>query len=312
MAGYFDLQVNGYAGVDFNGHQLTDQQVLAICERLASDGNAKILATVITAPLAVMIARIDRIADAIERLSEAQAMIAGIHVEGPFINPAPGFVGAHPPQSATPATAEIAQQLLDAGRGHVRLLTLAPEMDTDARVTQMLTEAGVVVAAGHTDASIEQLRRGIDQGVRLFTHLGNGCPGQLARHDNIIQRVLYLSDQLMVSLIADGHHVPAFALSNYLDRIPNQNIIIVTDAISAAGLGPGRYELADQVVEVDEDGAAWSACRTHFAGCAATFPQMIRILMDQVGVSAENIQQWLIKNPARLLATSRNEVHESQ
>ena len=164
-------------------------------------------------------------------------------------------------------------------------MTLAPEMDSDAHVTQTLAAAGIVMAAGHSDASIDQLRRGIDHGIRLFTHLGNGCPGLLPRHDNIIQRALSLSDHMMVSFIADGHHVPPFALRNYLDRVPSENTVIVTDAISAAGLGPGRYQLADQVVEVDEDGAAWSACRTHFAGCAATFPQMIDVLKNQVGVA---------------------------
>ena len=82
----------------------------------------------------------------------------------------------------------------------------------------------------------------------------------------------------MVSFIADGHHVPIFALRNYLRCIPNDNVVIVTDAISAAGLGPGKYELSGQIVEVDPDGAAWASCRTHFAGCATTLPQMIDVL----------------------------------
>ena len=228
-------------------------------------------------------------------------MITGIHVEGPFINPADGFVGAHPPSAVLPATLDSTKRLVEAGGGHVRLVTLAPEMDGGARVTKWLTDSGVVVAAGHCDASIDQLRLGIDRGVKLFTHLGNGCPGLLPRHDNIVQRVLSLSDQIMVSFIADGHHVPAMALGNYLDRVPTENIVIITDAISAAGLGPGRYELGDQVVEVDEDGAAWSACRTHFAGCATTFPQMIDVLKNQVGVSDDDITRWLIENPSRLI-----------
>ena len=301
MTGYVDLQVNGYAGVDFNSDRLSDEQAVAVCKRLADDGTDKVLATIITAPIDSMIARIGRIADLIDQIPEVATMITGIHVEGPFINPADGFVGAHPPSAVLPATLESANRLLEAGRGHVRLMTLAPEMDGGAQVTRSLTDSGVVVAAGHCDASIDQLRRGIDRGVKLFTHLGNGCPGLLPRHDNIVQRVLSLSDQMMVSFIADGHHVPAMALGNYLDRVPSENIVIITDAISAAGLGPGRYELGDQVVEVDEDGAAWSACRTHFAGCATTFPQMIDVLKYQVGVSDDDIGRWLIENPSRLI-----------
>jgi N-acetylglucosamine-6-phosphate deacetylase len=301
MTGYFDLQVNGYVGVDFNSENYSDEAVVSACKRLVDDGSEKILATIITAPMESMLARIGRIADLIDQVPEAASMIAGIHIEGPFINRADGFVGAHPPAAVTPADVESANRLVDAGRGHVRLFTLAPEMDSDAHVTRMLADAGIVVAAGHCDASIDQLRCGIDHGLRLFTHLGNGCPGLLPRHDNIIQRVLSLSDHLMVSFIADGHHVPAPALSNYLRRVPDDNIVIVTDAISAAGLGPGRYELADQIVEVDEDGAAWSQCRTHFAGCASTFPQMIDFLTHQVGATDADIQRWLIDNPCRLI-----------
>lgn len=301
MAGYVDLQVNGYAGVDFNGAPLSDEQAVSVCQRLVADGVERILATIITAPMESMIARIARVAELIERIPEVASTIGGIHVEGPFINPADGFVGAHPRSAVIPATVDAAHRLVDAGRGQVRLLTLAPERDREARVTRMLSDSGIVVAAGHCDASIDQLRCGMDNGIKLFTHLGNGCPGLLSRHDNIIQRVLSLSDDLAVSFIADGHHVPAFALKNYLQRVPPNNIVIITDAISAAGLGPGRYELADQVVEVDEDGAAWAACRTHFAGCAATFPQMIDVLRNQVGATEEDLQRWLIENPSRLV-----------
>ncbi len=301
MTGFVDLQVNGYAGVDFNSDRLSDEQVVAVCRRLADDGTEKILATIITAPIDTMIARIGRIADLINQIPEVASMITGIHVEGPFISPVEGFVGAHPRSAVMPATLGTANRLLDAGRGHVRVMTLAPEMDSCADVTKSLADSGIVVAAGHSDASLDQLQLGIDCGIKLFTHLGNGCPGLLARHDNIVQRVLSLSDQLMVSFIADGHHVPAMALGNYLDRVPTENIVIVTDAISAAGLGPGRYELSDQVVEVDEDGAAWSACRTHFAGCASTFPQMIDVLKNQIGVSDDDIRRWLIDNPSRLI-----------
>lgn len=301
MPGYFDLQVNGYAGVDFNG-DYSVEDVVAVCQRMKNDGNESVFATVITAPLKSMMARIGRIAELIDTVPEVAEVIAGIHVEGPFINSADGFVGAHPRNAVLPATQEAAQQLVDAGRGHVRLVTLAPESDEKGAVTKWLSETKIVVAAGHSDASIDQLKLAIDCGLKLFTHLGNGCPATLNRHDNIVQRVLYLSDHLSVSFIADGHHVPIAALSNYLHRVPDASIIIVTDAISAAGLGPGKYELSDQVVEVDEDGAAWSACRTHYAGCATTFPQMIDFLKSKVGASDENIQRWFCDNPRRLMS----------
>lgn len=304
MSGFVDLQVNGYAGVDFNAEQLEVDDLISACRRIRDDGNDRVLATIITAPLDAMVRKIKRLASWLETVPPVADVIAGIHIEGPFINPADGFVGAHPQSAVQSATVEVADQLLEAGAGWVRMMTLAPEMDVDCRTTHYLTDVGVAVAAGHSDATRDQLRRAIDQGLRLFTHLGNGCPGMLPRHDNIIQRVLSLSEDLMVSFIADGHHVPVFALKNYLRCVPQDNVVIVTDAISAAGLGPGKYELSGQLVEVDENGAAWAASRTHFAGCASTFPQMIEILKQGVAASDSDIERWMKDNPSRLLAVS--------
>jgi len=305
MTGFIDLQVNGYAGVDFNSENVTLESVVNVCRRLKAEGTDSILATVITAPVDLMLKRISRLAEMIESSVEVADCIRGIHVEGPFLNPADGFIGAHPAAAAIRADLGVTEQLLDAGRGHVQMLTLAPEMDSGARITSHLAAQGVVVAAGHSDASLNELNQAIDQGLRLFTHLGNGCPGFLPRHDNIVQRVLAVSGRLMISFIADGHHVPAFALRNYLDVVPTENVVIVTDAISAAGLGPGTYELSGQVVEVDQDGAAWAACRTHYAGCASTFNQMVEVLQGSVGVTDSQIQQWMIENPLRLLGSER-------
>ncbi|TWU57808.1 N-acetylglucosamine-6-phosphate deacetylase [Rubripirellula reticaptiva] len=301
MTGFVDLQVNGYAGVDLNADEISDEAIVDVCVRLKADGVDKILATIITAPIEAMRSRIRRIAVAIDSFSEVSAVIAGIHVEGPFISPVDGYVGAHPKDAVMKADVETASRLVEAGGGHVRLLTLAPEMDLNAVVTRHLTEQGIVVAGGHSDASGDQLDAAIDSGLTLYTHLGNGCPAMLPRHDNIIQRVLARSDRVSVSLIADGHHVPDFALRNYLQCIPDDRVIIVTDAIGAAGLGPGQYTLGDQTVHVDSDGAAWAADRRHFAGCATTMPTMAKILLDRVGANPEQIDRWTRQNPITLL-----------
>ena len=301
MTGYVDLQVNGYAGLDFNSESYSQEQVAQVCDRLRRDSVGKILATIITAPLSKMLERISRIAELIDSDVSIGDMIAGIHIEGPFISPELGYVGAHPVTAVRKATMDTTKELIEAGLGHVKMLTLAPEADVSCQVTNWLTKQRVIVAAGHSDASVECLNRAIDAGLSLFTHLGNGCPATLPRHDNIIQRILSLSDRLSISFIADGHHIPRFALKNYLMLVPTENVIIVTDAISAAGLGPGRYQLSDQTVEVDAAGAAWSGDRTHFAGSAATMPQMVTVL-ESVGIETELISKWTTDNPRRLLS----------
>jgi N-acetylglucosamine-6-phosphate deacetylase len=300
LQGFIDLQVNGYGGVDFNSDDFTREDIARVSERLRRDGVAKMMPTIITASLTLMVKRINRLVEMLECEPAFASLVHGIHVEGPFISDEPGYIGAHPRADAMPAAMNVAASLLDAGQGHIKLLTLAPERDHEHRVTQWLTEQGVVVAGGHSNASLETLKRAIDAGMRLFTHLGNGCPPALPRHDNIIQRVLSLRDQLHISFIADGHHIPPFALKNYLSMMPSDKVIIVTDAISAAGLGPGRYRLGDQTVEVDASGAAWSADRTHFAGSAATMPGMVEVLRA-IGIDNHQILKWTTQNPANLL-----------
>ncbi|MCH5373835.1 MAG: N-acetylglucosamine-6-phosphate deacetylase, partial [Planctomycetes bacterium] len=165
MSGYVDLQVNGYAGVDFNADQLTSDEMTRACQQIRQDGTERILATIITAPMEQMVAKIQRMATWLEQFPVLAEVIAGIHVEGPFLNPADGFVGAHPADAVEMASIDLAARLVDCGQGAVRMLTLAPEADPDARVTRYLSDQGVIVAAGHSDASRDQLRQGIDNGL---------------------------------------------------------------------------------------------------------------------------------------------------
>lgn len=191
-----------------------------------------------------MCGRIRRIVEQREADELARRIIAGIHVEGPFISDVPGYVGAHPRDAAIGATVDAAKALIEAGKGLVKLVTLAPERDAGFETTAFLAGQGIRVAAGHTNATIDELRGAIDAGLTIFTHLGNGCPMQMHRHDNIVQRALSLREKLWICFIADGAHVPFFALRNYLDLVGSQRAIVVTDAIAPAGMGPGRYSFS--------------------------------------------------------------------
>ncbi|MEZ6117368.1 MAG: hypothetical protein R3C28_12440 [Pirellulaceae bacterium] len=191
-------------------------------------------------------------------------------------------------------------RLLDAAQGMTRLVTLAPEQDPDFHVTACLARQGILVSAGHCNPSLDQLEGAMDAGLRLFTHLGNGCPLQLHRHDNIIQRVLACADRLHIGLIGDGVHVPLFALQNYLKTAGIERCFVVTDAISAAGLGPGTYQLANQTVVVDDDLATWSADRSHLTGSAVTMQRTVQNLV-RIGLAPDQIRQLVYETPRRLL-----------
>ena len=301
LAGFVDLQINGYAGVDFNSDSLTIEDMHRACTALRDDCVAGVLATIITDQVDRMESRLRRIAELRQQDELVRDVVWGVHIEGPFISRRSGFVGAHPADAVTPANIDIAKRLLDAADGLTRIVTLAPECDEAMRTTRWLADRSIVVAAGHSDATLDELRAAIDAGLSMFTHLGNGCPTEFDRHDNIVQRVLNLSDQLTVSFIADGAHVPYFALRNYLNTVGFDRSVIITDAISAAGQGPGVYRLGDQEIRVGEDLVPRAANGKNLAGSAATMPRMYDALRDRVGLSAEQLRKLFVENPRRVL-----------
>ncbi len=297
---YFDLQVNGYGGVDFNQDDLRADDLHRTCERLAGEG-VEILATIITEHVETMCRRLRRIVELVASDALARRVIRGFHIEGPFISATKGFYGAHPVDAVRPADVDTMSRLLDAGGGEVRLVTLAPEQDAGSKVTRFLADRKVVVSAGHTDASVDQLRSAIDAGLSMFTHLGNGCPMVLHRHDNIVQRALNLADRLWVCFIADGVHVPFIAMRNYMRLADPDKTIVVTDAMTAAGLGPGRFQMARWDVVIGEDMVARSPDGSHFLGAAITMAQSDKNLRERLGLTEQVCKRLLFENPRRAI-----------
>jgi N-acetylglucosamine-6-phosphate deacetylase len=297
-----DLQVNGFAGVDFNADNLSSEQLTEAAAALRRHATYTALATIITDRFDRMESRIRRLADEISTNPEFASTVRGIHVEGPFLSAQPGYVGAHPAHEVLPATVDAAKRLIDAGNGLVRLVTLAPEHDANAAATAYLAGQGIVVAAGHCDPTIAELQRAIDNGLTMFTHLGNGCPLQMHRHDNVIQRVLSKADQLWVCFIADGVHVPYFALANYLRLVGLERAIVVSDAISAAGLGPGVFTLAGMEVVVDDHLATWTPDRSHLVGSAMPLNRALDELIGRGILSQPDAVRLACDNPRRAIS----------
>ncbi len=296
-----DIQVNGYAGVDFNADDLTLDGLRLACEELTTAGVTRCLPTIITAELERMTARLSRLVELRSQLPEYHALLAGWHVEGPFLNPEPGYVGAHPASAVRPASIDVAERLLAAGEGLVKLVTLAPECDPQRATTRWLADQGIVVSAGHCNPSLGDLNHAIDNGLTMFTHLGNGCPLMLPRHDNIIQRVLALRNELWICLIADGVHVPYVALGNYLDLVGPDRAIVTSDAIAAAGKGPGEYTLGGQQVRVDDELATWSADRGNLVGSATPLFRARQNLIRHIGLPPWLATRLVSENPRRML-----------
>jgi N-acetylglucosamine-6-phosphate deacetylase len=298
---YFDLQVNGYGGVDFNKEGLTADELHRACARLEADGVSGVLATIITEQLDLMCGRLATLVALRDKDPLAKRLVAGLHIEGPFINETDGYRGAHPRDAIRPAAVDEMNRLLDAAGGLTRLVTLAPERDANLEVTRMLSAQGIVVSAGHCDPTIDQLRAAMDAGVSMFTHLGNGCPMQMHRHDNIVQRVLSLAGKLWLCFIADGAHVPFVALGNYLRLGGDERCLVVSDCTAPAGLGPGRYTLGRWDIVVDEDMVPRAPDRSHLLGSAITMKQSADNLRRFLQLPESTIRRLVYDNPRAAL-----------
>lgn len=300
---FLDLQVNGYAGVDFNSTSLTIEDLRRACQQFVSDGGNQFLATIITDAPKSMAKKLANIAEFCQADPLVSDVIAGIHIEGPFLNPSDGCVGAHPKEFVIPPDLDIMKRLLEAADGLVKIVTFAPELPGGNKLVRFLSDQNVTVSAGHCDPTRDQLAAAIDSGLSMFTHVGNGCALQQNRHDNIIQRVLSLSDRIWCCFIADGVHVPAFALRNYLKVAGIERSIVVSDAMSAAGLGPGEYKLGSIDVTVDDQyRAELTGGDGRLAGSVATLGLLQKVLHDDVGLSQQEINKLLYENPAAAIA----------
>ena len=299
VVGDFDIQVNGYAGADFCSRSLTLEQCRRACEELAADGVGGILATVITDSIEGICDKLTRLVAYRDRDPMIARMIAGFHVEGPFLSRKPGCPGAHDPAKIMPANVDDATRIVAAGGGLVRLVTLAPECDAGLATTSFLARQGITVSAGHCDPSLDELEAAIDAGLSMVTHLGNGCALDLPRHDNFIQRSLFLHERLWICYIPDGVHIPFFALANYLAISGIDRTVMVTDAIVAAKLPPGRYGYGEGEVEVDVAGVARRPGAGNLAGSTISMGQVRENLRQHLGLDDAAIEMLVAVNPRR-------------
>lgn len=294
----FDLQVNGFAGVDFQRTDLLRADLRWAVEALHEHQTQRIFLTLITDEPDALCRKFAHL----ETLRAADALLAeticGYHLEGPFLSAEDGYCGAHPAALQRAPDLSIFQRLQDAAGGHIRLLTLAPEWPGSAEFIHAVTGAGVVVSLGHTNASESQIDAAIQAGATLCTHLGNGVPQMLPRHENIVQRLL-AHDELTACLIPDGIHLPPSVLRNFFRAKPPGKVLLTTDAMAAAAAPPGSYTLGAITVEA-RDGAVRQPGRPHLAGSSLTPERGVENAALWLGLAAEE---------ARALFSTRAAAH---
>lgn len=262
-----DLQVNGFAGVDFQADDVSLGALEKAVRELHAAGCARFFLTLISDEWPRLVSRLRRLRDLRKKSALLREGIAGWHVEGPFLSAEAGFCGAHPPEVMCDPTAGHLKELRQAGGDERLMITLAPERLDAIAMIAMARELGMIVSLGHTNAPRKRLLQAQKAGATAFTHLGNGCPRELDRADNVLWRV-FETPGLKVSLIPDGIHVtaPLFRLAH--KALPPDSIFYVSDAMAAAGAGPGRYRIGRLELEVGEDEIVRLPGTGNYAGSA--------------------------------------------
>ena len=293
-----DLQINGFAGVDFQQDDLTAEQLLHATNALGQAGCGRFFFTLITDDWEAMtrrLAKAKQLRDADPVLGQA---IAGWHIEGPFLSAEPGYCGAHPPGLILDPTSERFEEIRKITGDEPVLLTMAPELENGLSAFAKARELGFQVSIGHTNAPEHIMRRVTAGGPTGFTHLGNGCPVELKRDDNILWRALDTPD-LMYSLIPDRWHVSP-SLFRILHRVIGQNsLYYTTDAMAAAGSVPGKYSLGHLEMEVGPEEIVRLPGTPNLAGSALTPINAIRHAADMLRCDWQDIWKHYSTIPAQ-------------
>jgi len=299
MNSLFDIQINGFAGIDFQATELDIDEMHQAVDGLARHQTLRFFPTLITDSLDSLerkFARFESFRCQDKKLGE---VMCGYHLEGPWLSAESGYRGAHDARWMGSPDLESFHRLQEAAGGNIRLVTLAPELPGSEAFIKELIRSGVEISLGHTAASEDDISRAIGVGVRFCTHLGNGVPTDLHRHENVIQRLL-ARDELYAFFIPDGIHLPPAVLKNLVRAKPDKKALFTTDAMSAAGAPPGQYPLGDLTMEVGEDRVVRMPGAENFAGSALAPDQGVSHLEKWLGWTTEKARASFSTNIAAL------------
>ena len=299
-SGLCDLQVNGFAGVDYNDPSLTPKAFEQSLFTMLRTGVTTCLPTIITGSedwqtqcfLALEAGR--------NASNLAQAMVPGYHLEGPFLNPEEGFRGCHPAQWMGPAKWDHFERLQKAAGERIRLITVAPEIKGVLELIPKWVEQGITVAIGHCNPSRDILLRAADAGAALSTHLGNGIPQMLPKTDNPILGQL-AEDRFSASFIADGFHQQPHVLGVYLRAKQSIRTILVTDGTAGSASLPGSYSVGPIGIERQPEGMVYIHGTRSLAGSAATLSGCLANVVNWYGTPFDEAIRWASEQPRRLI-----------
>jgi N-acetylglucosamine-6-phosphate deacetylase len=297
--GLFDNQINGYANVDFSGDNLTKKDIINSVKAIWRDGVTSFLPTFITNSHENLIRNFRIFNEALNEDEMVSGSVPGFHLEGPYISPVEGYRGCHPVQHIRKPSWIEFSKYQDASGGRIIQITLAPEIDGAMDFLKLCDQRGIIVAMGHTNATADQVKQAVENGVRLSTHLGNGCANMIHRHNNPIWPQL-ANDQLTATIIADGHHLlPEEVRVFYKVKGPD-NIILTSDVIYLAGMAPGKYTFLGSDVLLTPEGLLLNTELNCLAGASFPLKKGVENIMSFTGCSLTKAIDLASRNVAAI------------
>lgn len=291
--GFIDLQINGSFGIDVG---LDREGLMRLAAKLPQTGTTSFLPTAISWP-------VERYQGFLEELRNAStgrgARMLGAHIEGPFLSP--DRKGAHDLENLRPVDPGILREILDAaGTAGVRVMTLAPELPGAEQAAELLRERGVVASIGHTDATYEEVSRAVDAGFSKATHLYNAMSPLEHRTPGAVGAVL-TDGRIRAGIIADGVHVHEGALRLAYRAKGAEGLALVTDAMEAAGMQDGEYELSGRKVRLE--GGSVRLPGGTLAGSALTMDAAVRNAVSYLDIPLHEAVRMASQTPAEILGT---------
>jgi N-acetylglucosamine-6-phosphate deacetylase len=300
--GFIDLQVNGFAGADFNDPRTAHETLAAAIGAMFQTGVTRFYPTIITGSE-------QRITGALRNLVAAKrkwtdegrpegAAMEAFHIEGPHLSPENGPRGAHPLEHIRPPDIQEFERWQAAADGGIRLITVSPEWEQTPEYVRHVTRCGVVASIGHTKANGEQIAAAVEAGATMSTHLGNAAHSTLHKTQNYIWEQL-AEDRLMASFIVDGIHLPPPFVRAAMRAKGIERSVLVTDAVMPATCAPGPYRLGDLEVELRADGSVVLQAEERLAGSALRMDHAIQNSVNFAKLSLPQALAMATSNAAR-------------
>jgi N-acetylglucosamine-6-phosphate deacetylase len=295
-----DLQVNGYMGVDFSSPQMSETDFFVACLKMVKHGVNAFLPTLVTSSEKVYkknLAIIAKVSD----ISDLKKHILGIHAEGPFISKEPGAVGAHNPKLTKIPDIEFLKKMQDWAQGKIRILTIAAELRGAEKLCKYACKNNISVFLGHQNAQLGDLDKLADAGAKAITHLGNGMPNLINRHNNILQYGL-ACDKLAATIITDGHHLPAHVIKTIIRAKGIDKIAVISDASPIAGMPPGKYNILGNNAVLEKNGLLHNPKKKCLVGSSATIVECFKYLDSLSLLGERELKKVFYDNPSKLIS----------